>query len=175
MSRYIRYQGAILRDDHILLIKHCEHASGRSYWLLPGGGRESGETEEACIRREMREETHLEVSVDRLLLEETVNSRQGYQCYKTYLCWAESGEAHPGYEPEESASSIYAIDEVGWFDLRVPEEWDEKVKTDPITYPLLQRVRAALEYPVVDFNGDCNFQLTEYLVNYPDKLIFIKK
>ncbi len=68
MKRDIRYQGAILRDDLILLIKHREHATGHSYWLLPGGGREDKESEENCIRREMREETHLSVKVERLLL-----------------------------------------------------------------------------------------------------------
>jgi hypothetical protein len=34
MSRTTRYQGAIIQDDQILLIKHTEHESGRSYWLV---------------------------------------------------------------------------------------------------------------------------------------------
>lgn len=37
MRRTTRCQGAILRDDHILLIKHREHAGGRDYWIVPGG------------------------------------------------------------------------------------------------------------------------------------------
>jgi ADP-ribose pyrophosphatase YjhB (NUDIX family) len=68
--RTIRYQGAIQLSDHLLLIKHREHADGRTYWLLPGGGRENGETEEACFIREIGEETHLDVAVERLLLDE---------------------------------------------------------------------------------------------------------
>jgi ADP-ribose pyrophosphatase YjhB (NUDIX family) len=55
--RHTRYQGAIIKDDKILLIKHTEHESGRSYWVIPGGGREADETEMACVRREMLEET----------------------------------------------------------------------------------------------------------------------
>ena len=54
MSRAIRYQGVVIRDNHILLLKHQEHA-GRYYWVIPGGGREVGETEEACVQREMLE------------------------------------------------------------------------------------------------------------------------
>ena len=50
MTRRIRYQGAIVRDDHLLLIKHREHTSGHAYWVIPGGGREEGETEEECVR-----------------------------------------------------------------------------------------------------------------------------
>lgn len=44
MIRDIRYQAAIIHNRQILLIQHREHASGRSYWLLPGGGREAKET-----------------------------------------------------------------------------------------------------------------------------------
>lgn len=150
MSRHTRYQAAILRGDHILLIRHHEHDSGRTYWLLPGGGREPGESEEECVRRKMREDTHLEVSVERLLLEDNVETSKGYQCYKTYLCRAENGQAQPGYEPEEHASSIYAIDEIGWFDLCDPQAWNELIRKDSITFPLLQRIRTALGYSLTN-------------------------
>ena len=49
MNRPTRYQGAIVRGNHILLIQHREHASRRSYWLLPGGGREDGETDRKML------------------------------------------------------------------------------------------------------------------------------
>ena len=61
-----RYQSAILRDGAVLLIRHREHATGVAYWLLPGGGIESGETPEATVAREMREGTALTVRVGRL-------------------------------------------------------------------------------------------------------------
>ena len=67
--RQTRYQGAIIKDDKILLIRHTEHASGHSYWVIPVGGREAGETEMACVMREMLEETNLVVRVERLLVE----------------------------------------------------------------------------------------------------------
>ncbi len=70
MSRKIRYQGAIINDHQILLVRHAEHVSGRSYWIIPGGGIEAGETEEECVQREMLEETNLRVEVERLLLDE---------------------------------------------------------------------------------------------------------
>ena len=70
VTRSTRYQGAIIRDHQILLIKQTEHASGRSYWLLPGGGIEPDETEERCVQREVLEETGLHVLVQDLLLDE---------------------------------------------------------------------------------------------------------
>jgi 8-oxo-dGTP pyrophosphatase MutT (NUDIX family) len=149
MSRTTRYQGAIIRNDHVLLIKHREHATGRDYWVIPGGGREDGETDEECVMREVKEETHLNVTVKKLLLDEPGHPGGVYQRLKTYLCIPMAGEAYPGYEPEFEASEAYAITEVGWFDLRDEATWSEKVVTDPFTYPLLQRIRAALGYDII--------------------------
>ena len=70
-DRDIRYQGAIIRDHQILLIKHRENEGGRSYWILPRGGIEPGKTEEDCVIREMKEETNLDVRVVSLLQKET--------------------------------------------------------------------------------------------------------
>lgn len=146
MNRAIRYQGAVIRDHHILLIKHREHASGRSYWVIPGGGREADETEEACVERELLEETHLKVTIERLLVDEADVPAVAYQRFKTYLCKDVLGDPRPGYEPEEHASQIYAITEIGWFDLRQPASWDPLIKTDRFTHSLLQKIRAALGY-----------------------------
>ena len=86
MKQTIRYQGAILRADHILLIRHREHASGLSYWIFPGGKRELPETEEACVQREMLEETHLVVRVDHLMLDDVDIPLGSYKRLKTYIC-----------------------------------------------------------------------------------------
>jgi 8-oxo-dGTP pyrophosphatase MutT (NUDIX family) len=70
MTRITWYQGVIIRDHRILLIKQTEHATGRSYWLIPGGRIEPDETAEKCVEREMLEETGLHVQVEYLLLDE---------------------------------------------------------------------------------------------------------
>jgi drug/metabolite transporter (DMT)-like permease/ADP-ribose pyrophosphatase YjhB (NUDIX family) len=142
----IRYQGVILRDSKVLLIRHQEHASGRDYWVIPGGGRLDGESEEHCVKREMKEETHLDVAVQRLLLDERIESDYGLHHHKTYLCDLISGNARPGYEPEIEASQHYAIVEVGWFDLRDETTWGEKVLNDRFTYPLMRKLRVELGF-----------------------------
>src|SRR5512146_1080079 len=134
MSRLVRYQGAIIQDDQILLIMHREHSTGRAYWLLPGGGREPGETEEACVQREMLEETSLEIVVERLLLDNPGVPTDVYKRFKTYLCRIVKGEAKPGYEPEVEAAQKYAIVEVRWFDLRDPGSLDAGLHEDPFTF-----------------------------------------
>lgn len=146
MQRHTRYEGAIIVDHHILLIQHTEHATGRSYWLLPGGGKEAGETAESCVEREIREETGLEVRVQDLLLDEPAPEGDVYQRMQTYRCEVLNGEARPGFEPEADAAALYGITGVGWFDLRAPATWNELVKRDPITFPFLQRLRRVLGY-----------------------------
>jgi ADP-ribose pyrophosphatase YjhB (NUDIX family) len=143
--RTTRYQGAIVQNDRILLIKHRKHDDGREYWVIPGGGREANESEEECVRREMKEETHLDVRVERLLLDEPAHSGV-YTRRKTYLCTPLAGRARPGYEPEPDAAQAYAIVDVVWFDLRDETTWDPLAVRDQITYPQLQRIRAVLGY-----------------------------
>jgi len=145
--RNARYQGAIVRDHGLLLIKHRHHVDGHDYWLLPGGGRENGESEEQTVRREMRKETNLDVRVERLLIAQPAFQEGRLVGHlKTYLCTPVGGEASPGYEPELDAAEAYAISEVRWFDLRDPSSWDPQLVSDAITYPQVQRVRALLGY-----------------------------
>jgi ADP-ribose pyrophosphatase YjhB (NUDIX family) len=51
--------GALLRSgDSVLLLRH--EKGGRSYWLLPGGGVEEGESLHVALARELAEECGLE-------------------------------------------------------------------------------------------------------------------
>lgn len=140
MKRHTCYQGAIVKNHRILLIKHCEHKTGRSYWIFPGGGLESKEIEEECVQREMKEETNLDVRILSLLFDEPYYYPGGaYQSIKTYLCEPNTGEASPGIEPEPEAASHYSIVEAKWFDLRSEADWDPLLVNDPLTYLPLQK------------------------------------
>ena len=56
MKRVVRYQGAVVRKGHILLVRQ-RFGSEYECWNVPGGGREDEETEEQCVVREIKEET----------------------------------------------------------------------------------------------------------------------
>jgi len=146
MSRHTRYQGAIIDNHSILLIRHQHHSTGRTYWVIPGGGLDAGETEEECVVREMKEETNLGVIVESLVLDEPGHPDGVYKWRKTYLCRPIEGDAKPGYEPEEEASVEYSIAEVRWFDLRDESSWDKKIYRNPFTYPQLTRLQEVLGY-----------------------------
>lgn len=57
--------GVVFDDDGRLLLIQRANAPGRGLWSIPGGRVEPGETDEAALVREMREETGLEVAVGR--------------------------------------------------------------------------------------------------------------
>lgn len=61
----IRVAPIILQDDRILLVRHVKH--GKTYWLLPGGGVEYGESVAAALVREVKEETNLDIRVGDLV------------------------------------------------------------------------------------------------------------
>jgi 8-oxo-dGTP diphosphatase len=52
----------ISEEDKILLVKHRK--GSKTYWVLPGGRLEYGETFETCAIREIKEETGLVISID---------------------------------------------------------------------------------------------------------------
>src|SRR5205823_14899647 len=55
---------ALIFDGNRVLLAHRRDID---WWNLPGGGMEAGETVEQAIRREVLEETGLEVEVERLV------------------------------------------------------------------------------------------------------------
>ena len=109
MTHITRYQGAIIYDHHILLIKQTEHASGRSYWLIPGGRIEPDETEEICVQREMLEETCLHVQIHYLLLDEPNMPGRTYQRRKTYVCSIRMARHDQATNPEQSMQPHTAL------------------------------------------------------------------
>ncbi len=142
-KRLIRYQGAIVRSDRLLLVR-WEPDGFPPVWLVPGGGRED-ETEEECVVREIREETGLRTTVVRLLSEESVRHDQApYRTLKTYLMDAPRGEPFPGDEPEPGARG--RITAVRWFDLRSVEATALDVLGTSFTHGSVVRIRRALGY-----------------------------
>lgn len=150
MARHTRYQALIVEKDSVLLIKHREHKTGRAYWVIPGGGLNDGESETECVIREAREETNLDVEIERLLLDEPGHPDGAYLWRKTFLCRPIGGRASPGIEPEAEAADRYAITEVRWFDLRDESDWEADLVSDPFTYPQLTQARMELGYLTKD-------------------------
>lgn len=142
-SRHSRYQAAVIRDEALLLVR-CAFRGGPTVWILPGGGREDGESEEACVVREVHEETALTVRVDRLLSDVAAAPPDGtYQRWRTYLCSVLGGNATAGGGEGASAELI----DISWLPLRDESLWPPDVRDDVFLYPQVQAIRSLVLSP----------------------------
>ena len=93
---YVGVGAVIVQDGRVLLVKRkYEPLAGQ--WSLPGGAVEVGETLEACLVREMLEETGLEIRVGPVIevFDRIIHDDEGRVLYHfvlvDYLCWPTGG------------------------------------------------------------------------------------
>lgn len=61
----IRVCTVLPKDDALLMVRHRK--GDKAYWMLPGGGLDYGESFEQCAIREIKEETGLDITIERML------------------------------------------------------------------------------------------------------------
>ena len=111
----VRAVAIVVRGEQILLMHRVNY--GKEYWVFPGGGVEAGETVEQAVARELREETSMEVRVEKLLYHHIYDdgSEQFF-----YLCAPVSGEPRLAADSQEAADMAAGRDnfyEPGWYDV----------------------------------------------------------
>jgi 8-oxo-dGTP pyrophosphatase MutT (NUDIX family) len=138
-TRDIRYQAAVVERGRLLLLRLAP-AGQAPFWVLPGGGRENGESAEACVAREVREEAGIEVAVGPVLHEVPADPPDGtYTAWRTYLCRVTAGTAAPG--GGEGRAEITAV---RWLPLDDRTEWEPALCADPYLHPQLLRIAARI-------------------------------
>lgn len=93
-----RVCAALIEEEQILMVEL--HTPSRTFWTLPGGGVENGETKEQAVMREVLEETHLHVTIERQLYEISIN--QGTETCFLVRRVEHSPEPRLGIDPELS-------------------------------------------------------------------------
>ncbi len=118
--------GAVIEDEagRILLVKHRPERGGywQGKWICPGGRLEPGETIQEAIKREVKEETQLDISLVTPLhpFDRIVRSEDGkvtlHVIYIDYLARVTGGTVRPGSD----------IGEARWVTReQIPEIWKE--------------------------------------------------
>ena len=107
--------GAVVVHGGALLMVRRGHAPAEGAWTLPGGRVEHGEYLEEALRREVLEETGLEIAVDRLLgILEVVG--EPHYVILDYLATT-PGRAEPRAASDATAARWVPLDEVEALDL----------------------------------------------------------
>ncbi|MCP4422926.1 MAG: NUDIX domain-containing protein [Chloroflexi bacterium] len=101
----------ILCDDHILLIRR--RRNGRSYYVIPGGGVEAGESLAQAAIREAREETGLEIELGPLLYSRLLDGDRIQQTEYTFLVKGFTGKPilrDPEIMAKQSTNNMYRLE-----------------------------------------------------------------
>ena len=107
-------EALVINDNKILVIHRINH--GQEYYVLPGGGWEENETEEAGVKREVFEETSLDIKVERPVFSLLVEN-DGQKL--VYLCKYLGGEPKLGdfNEKKTMESDVQQIYEPMWLPI----------------------------------------------------------
>ena len=97
----VRVSGIYLEDERILLVNHSLY--GHDFWSPPGGGINFGETAEAALKREIKEETGLEAQTGKFLFVSEHIDADLHAIELFFEIQSVQGEIGKGIDPEMSA------------------------------------------------------------------------
>jgi 8-oxo-dGTP diphosphatase len=82
----------LAKDGKILIARRPASSRLANKWEFPGGKVEGGETPEACLTRELKEELDIEVSIGAFLGESVYHYRHGSIRLLAYQTYWDTGE-----------------------------------------------------------------------------------
>jgi ADP-ribose pyrophosphatase YjhB (NUDIX family) len=136
---FVGVGGVIVHAGRVVLVKRrFEPLAGQ--WSIPGGAVEAGETLEACLAREMIEETGFEVEVGPVVevLDRITRDEQGRVLYHfvliDYLCRPISGALRAGSDVAEAV-------------LAEPSDLPQYALTDKATAVIERALEMARDLP----------------------------
>lgn len=87
------------KERRILLVR--QHHENRDIWMVPGGAIEDGENARQAAIREVKEETGLDVDIEKLIWHvEEVSEARGQRFVNFFLGRIKGGDLALGYDPE---------------------------------------------------------------------------
>ena len=119
----IRVCGICIQENKLLLMKHKNLGKTGSLWAPPGGGMEYGESAEEALKREFREETHLDIEVVEFLFVHEYLDPPLHGIELFFRVKIVDGELGLGHDPEMSVTD-QILTEANFKDLQVLKNTD---------------------------------------------------
>ncbi|MBO8136760.1 MAG: (deoxy)nucleoside triphosphate pyrophosphohydrolase [Desulfotomaculum sp.] len=117
----------LIKDNRILIAKRRANDKLANKWEFPGGKIEDAETPEECLKREMKEEFQIEVTVGEYFGESVYSYDHGSIQLLAYWTYWKSGELIPTVHDD---FKWVTIDELANFDFA------------PADIPLVNKLRS---------------------------------
>lgn len=116
----VRCSVVIFRDGAVLLLRRDR--AGNTDWVLPGGTPEPNESVESCARREVAEETGLQVSISRVaFVLEASNRATGVHVLDLVFTAAESDRSTEPIARESALTPVFQpLSQLSRLKLRPP-------------------------------------------------------
>ena len=102
----VRVNGLLIRNDALLMVQLSSPIEQKRIWMPPGGGLQFGESLEMAAKREVAEETGIEVAVGPLWYLQQVRSDGIHAIEFYYKCDHQRGTLKTGTDPEYGEEQI---------------------------------------------------------------------
>ena len=121
----VRVCGICFIDNSILLIRH-DGMGPEQLWLPPGGGLAFGESTHEALIREFKEETGLDILVERFLFMYEI-LRPPFHSIELFFCVKPiNGQIQLGYDPELSEQQT--LSDLQWVGFDTIKKWPQQWK-----------------------------------------------
>jgi len=98
---------AVIQDEEGRVLMLRQRHEGRDIWMLPGGTIEADEDAMQAARREVKEETGLDVAIGPMLWHvEEVSETKGQRFVNFFLATIEGGALSLGHDPERGNAQV---------------------------------------------------------------------
>lgn len=132
-----RYAGVLaFHGDDLALVRESYPTWGGSFWNIPSGAVEEGESPAEGAARELREETGLQVTPDRLDEISQVRTTSGSRQSRAWNFVVHVND--PMFRPDDPDG---LIEEVRWFGRAAAIEELERLPYEPLRVPAVAYLR----------------------------------
>ena len=122
--KQVEVVAAIIRKGDKIFATQRGYGDFKDWWEFPGGKIEAGESPEAALAREIREELSAEISVDRFVCTVEHDYPKFHLTMHCYLCTLASEALHLNEHEAAKWLSFDELDSVMWLpaDVKVIEK-----------------------------------------------------